>query len=103
MKKIKWLLSGFTIMAAIALVFAFTPVKKHAVKKTDGTEYVFTGTSVNDVNNAAMYEKRGTQDPNCVGSNLPCIINVPEGETLEQYLEEHDASYILANAVATKN
>lgn len=105
MKKFKWVLSAVVILTIAAFTYAFTSAKhkviKHAPK--DGTEYVFTGNDISQVRTAADYEELTGSEPSCSGSSLPCIIRVPNGETLQQYLDEHDASYILENAVATKD
>lgn len=98
MKKIKWLLSGFAIMAAIALVFAFTPVKQHSAKKAFSQHWQFNGSTVAEESDPSKYSLITGSDPGCEGTGLNCVIDAPADP-----LNENQPDLSQSTVIATRD
>lgn len=78
MKHLKWVFSAFTVMAVVAMVFAFTPAKHTAVKKAIlNQHWQFNGTTVAEESDPSKYSLVTGSDPGCSGSGLTCVIDAP--------------------------
>lgn len=79
---------------------AFSPAQ---VKNVD-VMYEFTSDQLSNARVSSAYSEITGAGPSCSGSNLPCIITVPEGQTLEQYLGSFNSDAAVRDAAtATKN
>ena len=94
---------AFILGAVIAFTqSSFTTVKAEKVKRS-GTNYVFNGNSLTDDTNAANYSVE-SGDPGCDQTpTLPCVINVPAGQTLSGWLSTRSDTQIRDQATEKKS
>ena len=91
-------------IAAVMLALAASAFTAH---KTD-SQWVFTGASTGDMRSASNYSQSDPQPVNCgsIGS-LPCTVNLPEEvnspEALQDYIDTHSNTQILANSPQKRN
>jgi hypothetical protein len=90
MKRIKlnFAVAAILLGSVIAVTqSAFTPIKP-AAKHFAGTIYDFNGSMLSQDKTAANYSAEGTTPPDCDEvQTLPCRILVPEGQTLQGWLD----------------
>jgi hypothetical protein len=81
---------------------SFTTAK--AVKgKTSDAHYVFTGNALADDTDPANYDVEDG-DPGCAsGMSLPCVITVPDGTSLTDWLGARTKEQILSQADEKKS
>lgn len=88
---------------AVTVAFAgsaFSP----AEVKTAAVMYQYNSSQLNQARVSSAYSEITGTSPSCTGSNLPCIITVPDGQTLDQYLGSFDSDIeVREAATATKN
>jgi hypothetical protein len=91
------------IAAVIAVTAAFAASAfSPAEVETRSVMYQFNSSQLNQARVSSNYSEITGTPPSCSGSSLPCIITVPDGQTLDQYLSSFSTDVALRNAATAK-
>ncbi|MEO8794261.1 MAG: hypothetical protein ABI390_02280 [Daejeonella sp.] len=91
----------FAAIIAVTAAFAASAFKPAEVK-TSSVMYQFNSSQLNQARVSSAYSEITGTPPSCSGNNLPCIITVPDGQTLDQYLTSFGSDNALKNAATAK-
>lgn len=93
----------FTFIALLATgMILITQSAFKSSQKQDSNSYYFTGNSTAEMRDFNKWSASTGTEEECTGESLPCLVIVPDGQTLEEYINNNTDSYIIRNASLRK-
>lgn len=66
--------------------------------KLDSNSYYFTGNSTSEMRDLTKWTASSGSGETCVGSDLPCLVVLQDGQTIANYLQDKSDTQIINGA-----